>query len=58
MDSAWIDITQKQPEQYARVLVKMIGGAVRLTNYDKYCYEHWPVTHWKSVPENNGQKRV
>jgi hypothetical protein len=59
MDHAWIDIIEQQPEQLQRVLVKIIGGAVRLTNYDKYAYEHWCITHWKPVPkQEDGQKRV
>lgn len=58
MDQAWIDILKEQPEQNQRVLVRIIGDLVRLTNYDKYTYEHWCVTHWKAVPEQNGQKRV
>lgn len=53
MDPSWIDILERQPEQHSRVLVRLIGGQVRLTNYDKYAYEHWCVTHWKYVPKNN-----
>lgn len=41
----------EQPEQGQRVLVRIIGGAVRLTSYDKFNYEHWCIKAWKPVPE-------
>ena len=56
MDPTWIDIIERQPEQFSRVLVRIIGGAVRMTTYDRYCYEHWCVTHWKPVPNESRNK--
>jgi hypothetical protein len=47
----WRDIVNEQPEQGQRVLVRIIGGAVRLTSYDKFNYEHWCIKAWKPVPE-------
>lgn len=52
MDPTWIDILSEQPKTNSRVLVRMAGGAVRITSYDPYSYEHWPITHWKKIPDN------
>lgn len=49
MDQPWTQITDEQPKQGQRILVKMIGGQVRITTYDKYCYDHWPILAWKTI---------
>lgn len=57
MDPSFKDILQEQPNQGQRVLVRVQGGAVRITSYDRFAYEHWPITHWKPVP-NDDRKSI
>jgi hypothetical protein len=54
----WRDILDEQPEQGERLLVKLIGGAVRITSYDRFSYEQWCITHFKRIPEKKDALRV
>lgn len=53
----WIDILVEQPAQGQRILAKLCGGAVRITSYDRFDYGHWPITHYKVIPEQNEQRK-
>jgi hypothetical protein len=55
MDPSWQDILNERPKQFTRVLVRLQGGNVRITSYDMYAYEHWPITHWKQIPDEQRQ---
>lgn len=50
MTDNWTDILLIQPEQYQRVLVKLLGGSVRITTYDKFDYGQWAIAFWKAMP--------
>jgi hypothetical protein len=54
-EQPWQDILTKQPEQGKRLLVKMIGGGVRIATYDRFNYEQWGIAYWKPMPENNAR---
>lgn len=46
-------MTDELPTQGQRILAKMLDGNVRIANYCRFCWEHWKIKEWKSMP--NGQ---
>lgn len=55
-DTPWNDILKIPPQQDQRILVKTLGGQVRIVSYDRFDYNHWAIAAWKAVPDEQRQR--
>ncbi len=57
MEQPWIDILETPPAEGQRVLVRLLGGAVRIAEYSRFNYNCWAIRHWKAMPDNNNNAK-
>jgi hypothetical protein len=50
--SDWIAMEDRQPAQEQRILCRGLAGTA-ITSYDRFCFEHWGITHWKPMPADS-----
>ncbi len=58
MAPEWKDILTEQPPQWARVLLRLQGGATEIVSYNVYAWKQWPATHWKFVPDERQREHL